>query len=124
MHSKTRAFCPEGGNIMKVESGNDYTCELQVKAPVIGKVKIKAVITVDSDTTFYGTGELLGKTVRFHDGAIRGNDFVFSVMIKNVRIDIIAQLLDDGSIQGKATAAKHKPMTVTGHLLRTEATPA
>jgi hypothetical protein len=108
---------------MKVEAGKDYTCELQVKAPVVGKVKIRAVISVDSDTTFYGKGELLGKTVRFHDGAIRGDNFVFSVVIKSIRIDIVAQLRDDGSIEGTAVAAKHKPMHVTGHLIRTEATP-
>ena len=102
---------------MKIVPGNEYHALIKVKAPIVGNVKIDTHISVDSDTAFHGYGIVLGRTVRFDKGDIEGKDYKFAVTIKKIVINISAQINEDGTITGGATAAHYRPMKVTGEVI-------
>jgi len=102
---------------MLANPGYEYHCEIKVKAPIFGWVKIDTVIDVDSETSFHGHGTVLGRTVNFKDGVISGEDYLFQVTIKSIVIEIKAQMHEDKTITGEAHAAKYKAMKVKGEIL-------
>lgn len=107
----------DGGRFMKATPGCEYHCEIKVKAPIFGWVKIDTHINVDSESAFHGSGKVMGKTVNFKDGVIEGEDYLFQVTIKSIVISIKAQLHEDDTITGEAHAAKYRPMKVRGTIL-------
>ena len=102
---------------MKATPGCEYHCEIQVKAPIFGWVKIDTIIDVDDEKSFHGSGKVLGRTIGFKDGVIQGDDYLFGVSIKNIPISITAQMHEDDSITGEGRAAKYKAMKVKGRIL-------
>ena len=98
-------------------AGNDYQFEVQIKSPM-GWVKIDAAIRVESETTFSGQAKLLGFTVKLTDCVLDGDHVHFTASPKLpfgvLRVEIEADVREDGSVTGIANAPRHKPMEIKG----------
>ncbi len=117
MYNSRIVFCNWRQAFMKATPGTEYLTDIQVKAPIFGWVKIATTIDVDSETSFHGSGKVMGRTVNFNDGVIEGEDYLFQVTIKSMVIKIRAQLHEDDTITGEAHAPKYRPLKVRGTIL-------
>ena len=91
--------------------------DIQLKSPM-GWIKIYAELTVTSETAFRGEAKLLGQTVPLTDCVKNGRSYTFKAAPKLpfgvLEVDISADVHDDGSVTGVATAPRHRPMEIRG----------
>lgn len=100
-------------------TGKTYDFEGEILSPM-GWVKILAAITVTGDTAFSGTARLLGFTVELTD-CVRGGDHVrFAAAPKLpfgvLRVELEADVAQDGAVTGVANAPRHRPMALRGRM--------
>ena len=101
-------------------AGNDYTFEVQIKSPM-GWVKVNASFHILSETAFTGQAKLLGFTVELADCVLNGAHVRCAASPKLpfgvLRVEIEADIHEDGSVSGIANAPRHKPMEIKGQLV-------
>lgn len=94
------------------------TYEIKLKSPM-GWIKAVADLKMESDTAFGGEIKLMGITAPIRDGVKDKEHYTLSASPKlpfgvlDVAIDVNIQ--PDGSVNGVANAARHKPMEIIGH---------
>lgn len=102
-----------------LETGKNYNADVQIKSPM-GWIKVEAQVDVQSETTFQGTAKLLGFTVPMTDCTRSGDHVAFVVSPKLpfgvLRVEIEADIAEDGNVTGIANAPRHKPMEIKGNL--------
>ncbi len=102
--------------------GNDYPFEVQIKSPM-GWIKVQGDLNLQSETEFSGQAKLLGFTVPLTDCEKAGAHFQFVASPKLpfgvLRVEIGADVAEDGTITGIANAPRHKPMAIKGRLMLT-----
>ena len=108
-------------------SGNDYPFEVQIKSPM-GWIKVQGTLTLQSETEFSAQARLLGFTVPLTDCTRSGSHFTFAASPKLpfgvLRVEITAEVSEDGAVVGTANAPRHKPMEIKGQLALTAANAA
>lgn len=91
--------------------------EIELKSPM-GWIKVKAELRLTSPTEFEGKAKLMGLTVPLTDCRRSGNCYSFHAAPKLpfgvVEVSIFAELHEDGTVTGKAEAARHRPMEIRG----------
>jgi len=94
--------------------------DIQLKSPM-GWIRVKADLTMDSETEFHGEVRLLGLTVPMEECARNGAHYQFKASPKLpfgvLEVTISADVHADGSVAGVADAARHRPMEIRGHRL-------
>ena len=107
--------------------GNDYPFEVQIKSPM-GWIKVQGTVTLQSETELSGQAKLLGFTVPLTDCMKEGSHLTFVASPKLpfgvLRVEITADVSDDGTVTGIANAPRHKPMEIKGQLMLTAASAA
>ncbi len=102
--------------------GNDYPFEVQIKSPM-GWIKVQGSLAMESETEFSGQAKLLGFTVPLTDCTRSGSHFSFAASPKLpfgvLRVEIQAEISEDGAVVGTANAPRHKPMEIKGQLMLT-----
>ena len=102
------------------EADNDYTFEVQIKSPM-GWVKVDAALHILSEAAFTGQAKLLGFTVDLTDCVLDGSHVRFAASPKLpfgvLRVEIEADIHEDGTVSGIANAPRHKPMEIKGQLV-------
>ncbi len=100
-------------------AGNDYPFEVQIKSPM-GWIKVEASLSIKSETEFSGNARLLGFTVELTDCVKDGQHFRFAASPKLpfgvLRVEIEADVAEDGTVTGIANAPRHKPMEIKGQV--------
>ena len=100
-------------------AGNDYTFEVQIKSPM-GWVKVDATIHILSEAAFTGQAKLLGFSTELTDCVLEGSHVRFAASPKLpfgvLRVEIEADISEDGAVSGVANAPRHKPMEIKGQL--------
>ncbi len=100
-------------------AGNAYTFEVQIKSPM-GWVKVDAAIHILSEAAFTGQAKLLGFTTELTDCVLDGSHVRFAASPKLpfgvLRVEIDADIAEDGAVSGIANAPRHKPMEIKGQL--------
>ena len=100
-------------------AGNDYTFEVQIKSPM-GWVKVDASIHILSEAAFTGQAKLLGFTVELTDCVLDGAHVRFTASPKLpfgvLRVEIEADIHEDGTVSGIANAPRHRPMEIKGQM--------
>ena len=97
--------------------GNSYPFEVQIKSPM-GWIKVQGDLNLQSETEFSGYAKLMGFTVTLTDCEKNGSHFRFAASPKLpfgvLRVEIEADVTEDGTITGIANAPRHKPMEIKG----------
>lgn len=100
--------------------GNDYEIEVELKSPM-GWIKVQALLKIASETEFSGNAKLMGFTVELTDCAKSGSHFSFVASPKLpfgvLRVEIEADIAEDGTVTGVANAPRHKPMEIKGQVV-------
>lgn len=99
--------------------GNNDPFEVRVQSPM-GWVKVQVFLTLKSETAFSGYAKLMGFMVELTDCVKAGSHFSFAACPKLpfgvLRVEIEADVAEDGVITGVANAPRHKPMTIQGQI--------
>ena len=102
-----------------LETGKNYNADVQIKSPM-GWIRVEAQVDVQSEAAFQGTAKLLGFTVPLTDCARTGDHVAFAASPKLpfgvLRVEIEADIAEDGSVTGIANAPRHRPMEIKGTL--------
>lgn len=92
----------------------NYT--IQLKSPM-GWIKINAALET-ADDCFTGEAKLLGMTVPLTDCVKSGSNYSFKASPRLpfgvLEVSVNADINEDGSVTGIATAPHHKPMEIKG----------
>lgn len=100
--------------------GNEYEIEVELKSPM-GWIKVQALLNILSETTFTGNAKLMGFTVELTDCEKNGSQFRFVASPKLpfgvLRVEIEAEIAEDGTVTGVANAPRHKPMEIKGQVV-------
>ena len=100
-------------------SGHDYQAEVQIKSPM-GWISAQGSITILSETAFSGSVKLMGFTAELTDCARDGAHLCFTASPKLpfgvLRVEIEADVADDGTVTGIVNAPRHKPMEIRGRI--------
>ena len=100
-------------------TGNTYLIEAQIKSPM-GWVKVQVSLTLLSDTAFSGRAKLMGFTVDLTECEKSGSHFHITASPKLpfgvLRVEINADVAEDGTVTGIANAPRHRPMEIKGQL--------
>lgn len=100
--------------------GNDYQFEVQIKSPM-GWIKVEALLSLLTETAFSGHARLMGFTVELTDCIKAGSHFSFAASPKLpfgvLRVEIDADVAEEGIVTGIANAPRHKPMTIKGQMV-------
>lgn len=100
--------------------GNDYEIEVELKSPM-GWIKVQALLKITSETEFSGNAKLMGFTVELTDCVRSGSHFNFVASPKLpfgvLRVEIEADIAEDGTVTGVANAPRHKPMEIKGQVV-------
>ena len=98
-------------------TGNTYLIEAQIKSPM-GWVKVQVSLTLLSDTAFSGRAKLMGFTVDLTECEKSGSHFHFTAKLPFgvLRVEINADVAEDGTVTGIANAPRHRPMEIKGQL--------
>lgn len=95
----------------------DNPFEVQIKSPM-GWIKVQGSLTFQSETVFSGYAKLMGFTVELTDCVKSGSHFSFAASPKLpfgvLRVEIAADVAENGEISGVANAPRHKPMPIKG----------
>lgn len=100
-------------------TGKTYDFEGEILSPM-GWVKILANVAVTGDTSFTGTARLLGFTVELTDCVRDGDHVRFAASPKLpfgvLRVELEADVAQDGAVTGVANTPRHRPMTLRGRM--------
>lgn len=103
-----------------ITTGNEYEIEVELKSPM-GWIKVQAFLNILSETAFAGTAKLMGFTVELTDCEKNGSQFRFAASPKLpfgvLRVEIEAEIAEDGTVTGVANAPRHKPMEIKGQVV-------
>ncbi len=93
--------------------------DVKIKSPM-GWIKVYAQIN-ESETTFTGEAKLMGFTVELTDCVKNGSHYSFvaspTLPFGVLRVEIEADIAEDGQVTGIANAPRHKPMEITGQIV-------
>lgn len=99
--------------------GNTYPIDAQIKSPM-GWIKVQVSLTLLSDTTFSGQAKLMGFTVDLTECKKSDSHFHFTASPKLpfgvLRVEIDADIAEDGTVTGIANAPRHRPMEIKGQV--------
>lgn len=100
-------------------TGKTYDFEGEILSPM-GWVKVLANVAVTGDTSFTGAARLLGFTVELTDCVRDGDHVRFAASPKLpfgvLRVELEADVAQDGAVTGVANAPRHRPMTLRGRM--------
>lgn len=98
---------------------NTKKIEVKIKSPM-GWIKVYADLT-EKETTFTGEARLMGFTVELTDCAKKGNHYSFvaspTLPFGVLRVEIEADIAENGQVTGIANAPRHKPMEIIGQVV-------
>ncbi len=101
-------------------TGNTYLIEAQIKSPM-GWVKVQVSLILLSDTAFFRSRKAYGLHSR-PDGMRKkaARIFILRLLLKLpfgvLRVEINADVAEDGTVTGIANAPRHRPMEIKGQL--------
>ena len=105
---------------MMLNIGKSYDFDVEIQSPM-GWVKVLAKVAVTGETTFSGSAKLLGFTVELTDCVRFGDHVRFAASPKLpfgvLRVEIEADIAEDGSVTGIANAPRHRPMAIRGWMV-------